>query len=581
MLLTITDVDGVASDTFLSVRSGDFKRLKPFQTGESFNFSGALDEKGFVQFDVFKKLGSQMAQVSTSGSQMLNIQTSSGSTISAQLTVSPGESGATNGYPPGSGTAGRRQHVAVESKNYLDSHDVAGVVQGMLTNVLKQRPDDPINFMLNYLSNVQFQTTGSFSPPNRGAPRLSVVSPTQRASPDGQAPFSPDEPAAAEESGFPYEQCPAQMPNLSEHHSLAAGVLRGNPALYQQLRTRRTSCGVTFARCIKPGMDIVGHPLVQTIGAVAGDAECYTVFKELFDPLIQAKHVGYLPDSRHPTDLAPERISTTAIDPSGLYSVSCRIRVGRNLTGLRMPSACSSDERNDVERLVAKVLLPLEDPDLRGEYHPLRGSCSYAPKPGGMTEDVEKMLKKQMFLFTKPTSPALLSMGLGRDWPQGRGIFASQTREVVVWCNEEDHMRLVAMQLGSDLRAAFERLMRLLGAVEAKMGTEGTGFARSDHLGFLSTDLSNLGTGLRASVLLRIPRLSKHASFSSIVAERGLLASDTAAGAGQSDDGLREIANKGRLGKSEVELVNAVIEGAAHLVQLEQRLERGENLPDK
>ena len=43
-----------------------------------------------------------------------------------------------------------------------------------------------------------------------------------------------------------------------------------------------TSLGVKFAHCIKTGVDNKGHPMIKTVGAVAGDEESYTLFKVFF-----------------------------------------------------------------------------------------------------------------------------------------------------------------------------------------------------------------------------------------------------------------------------------------------------------
>lgn len=49
--------------------------------------------------------------------------------------------------------------------------------------------------------------------------------------------------------------------------------------------------------------------MIKTVGMVAGDDECYELFKELFDPVISARHNGYAPDAKHPTDLGRVRKS--------------------------------------------------------------------------------------------------------------------------------------------------------------------------------------------------------------------------------------------------------------------------------
>ena len=61
--------------------------------------------------------------------------------------------------------------------------------------------------------------------------------------------------------------------------------------------------------------------------------------------------------------------------------------------------------------------------DLAGDYFPLHGSRSYGPKPGGMTHEEEESLRSQGNLFQEPDSTLLLASGMGRHWPDGRGIF--------------------------------------------------------------------------------------------------------------------------------------------------------------
>ena len=74
--------------------------------------------------------------------------------------------------------------------------------------------------------------------------------------------------------GFPADQCPDEMPDLSQHYSVMAEALRKNPGVYGALKNRATKSGVTLAKCIKTGMDNKGHPMVMTVGMVAGDCKC-------------------------------------------------------------------------------------------------------------------------------------------------------------------------------------------------------------------------------------------------------------------------------------------------------------------
>ena len=180
------------------------------------------------------------------------------------------------------------------------------------------------------------------------------------------------------------------------------------------------------------------------------------VFKELFDPVIDIRHGGYKPDAVHPTDLDVSKLSTTSIDPTGKYVISTRVRTGRSLRGLRLPPVCSKDERREVERVVTKALIAFKD-DMKGSYYPLAGSKSYVPKPGGMSFDEENRMREDHFLFQEPDSTLLLASGMGKQWPDARGIFHNEKKNFLVWCNEEDHTRIISMQMGDDIKEVFSR----------------------------------------------------------------------------------------------------------------------------
>lgn len=68
---------------------------------------------------------------------------------------------------------------------------------------------------------------------------------------------------------------------------------------------------------------------IKTCGLVAGDEECYTTFKELFDVVIDRRHGGFPPQAKHPTDLDWNKVSDVPIDPTGKYVISTRVRTGR------------------------------------------------------------------------------------------------------------------------------------------------------------------------------------------------------------------------------------------------------------
>merc|ERR1719507_2805184 len=265
-------------------------------------------------------------------------------------------------------------------------------------------------------------------------------------------------------------------------------VLQANPDLWGQLKELKTPLGIPFAKCIKTGMDNKGHPMIKTVGMVAGDEESFETFKTLFDPVIDARHGGYPADAKHPTDLDYSKLSQTKIDPSGKYVISTRVRTGRSIRGIRLPPSCSKEERREIERILSTALKGLTG-ELKGDYYPLAGSYSYAPKLGGMTEAEENKMRDDHFLFQEPDSTLLLASGMGRHWPDARGIFANDKKTFLVWVNEEDHLRIVSMQglrsgptkEGKDIREVTARFIRACDEVQKVLKAEGYDFMHHEE----------------------------------------------------------------------------------------------------
>jgi len=373
------------------------------------------------------------------------------------------------------------------------------------------------------------------------------------------------------------------MPDLSNHSNIMAEEMVRNPDIYDKLKGRKTKMGVTLAKCMKPGVDNPGHVAIKSVGLVAGDEESYETFKELFDPVIDKAHHGFPAHARHRTDLNHQKLSTTRIDPTCnsdgqcKYVMTSRVLTGRSVRGMRLPPAIGFEERRELERVLVKTLLKL-DGDLKGDYYPLRGSKSYRPKPNGMTQAMEEELRSCGNLFKEPDSTELLSSGSARHWPDARGIFFNGNKDLFVWVNEEDHLRIVSTERGDGIRKTFIRFATACTEVQKALQSEGKDFMHNDHHGYILTCPSNLGTGLRAGAQVKLPLLSARKDFKAICAKMQLQARVGGGVDSGSTGGLWDISNADRLGKSEVQLTNIFIEGVAQMIKWEQMLEKGKTI---
>ena len=199
-----------------------------------------------------------------------------------------------------------------------------------------------------------------------------------------------------------------------------------------------------------------------------------------------------------------------------------------------------------------------------------------------MDNDTNDDLIQRHILFDNPDEWSIMA-GLGRDWPDARGVYMNcedldETPDFVVWVNEEDHLRIMCLRKGGDIFAVFEKLARGINAFEKQLKKDGYEFLHDDHLGYVVGCPTNLGTGMRASMHVKLIKVSRLPGFAELCTRMGL---DIRGKHGEKDSrqsGIFDVSNRHRLGFSEVELIQLMIEGVAYLVDLEKKAEAGEEI---
>ena len=334
-----------------------------------------------------------------------------------------------------------------------------------------------------------------------------------------------------------------------EHKSLMSKYLTQD--IFDKLKDLKTSNNFTVSDLINSG---VKNP-DSGIGAYAGDEESYTLFAPLFDKIIKDYH-GFDIDDKHQSNLNSDDLNAPNLDPENKYIVSTRIRVGRNLDELPLGPAISLQQRTKVEQIVSDALKSLEG-NLKGNYYPL----------DNLSEQDKESLISDHFLF-KAGDRFLETAGLNRDWPKSRGIFHNIDKTFLVWVNEEDQLRIISMQKGGDIKEVFKRLTTAIKELEKKMT-----FSYNDHLGYITSCPTNLGTAMRASVHIDLPKLSKNMNkFKKITDKYFLQIRGIDGEHSQSDNGIYDISNKRRLGFTEVQCVQDMYDGVQALINEEKSL---------
>ena len=275
------------------------------------------------------------------------------------------------------------------------------------------------------------------------------------------------------------------MPEIKSKHSLVAKYVTA--PLWEKLsKVVTATSGFTLAKAIACAVEFDD----QHCGIYAGDWDSYSVFADVFDPLIQEYH-GISPEAVHTSDMDVTKIKGNIDGTAPVHST--RIRVGRSIDGFGLSPGITKEQRLGVENLMKKAFANLTG-DLAGTYFPLTG----------MGEEVRQQLVDDHFLFMSG-DPNLKVAGMERDWPEGRGIFHNKEKTFLTWVNEEDQLRIISMEKGGDVKKVFERLAEGIKAVEDSVKKEsGHAFMKDEKYGYIHSCPTNLGTGMYESPVLNI-----------------------------------------------------------------------------
>ncbi|CAH1183675.1 unnamed protein product [Phaedon cochleariae] len=320
--------------------------------------------------------------------------------------------------------------------------------------------------------------------------------------------------------------------------------------VFDKLKIKKTSFGSSLLDCIQSGME---NP-DSGIGIYAADPETYTLFADIFDPIIQDYHEGFKKSDIHPpTDWGAIQ-NVGNVDAKGEYVISTRIRCCRSLEGYPFNPCLKENEYKEIEAKMTDALSTLTG-ELKGTYYPLEG----------MTKEVQQKLIDDHFLF-KEGDRFLQSANACRFWPTGRGIFHNENKTFLVWVNEEDHVRIISLQQGGNLGEVYQRFVSGVKELEKKLK-----FMKNERFGYLTFCPTNLGTTIRASVHIKVPKLAKDMNKLNELADRyHLQVRGTRGEHTVAEDGIYDISNKRRLGLTEYEVIKEMFDGIVEIIKREK-----------
>merc|ERR1712119_238746 len=349
----------------------------------------------------------------------------------------------------------------------------------------------------------------------------------------------------------------APFPEIKSTHSLVAKYV--TKPIWDKLSSVKTATsGFTLAQAIAVSTEFDN----QHCGIYAGDWDSYKDFAEVFDPLIQEYH-GISADATHTSDMDVNKIQGNVVPDAPVHS--CRIRVGRSIDGFGLSPGITKEQRVGVEKLMINAVKSFPA-DLAGEYYPLTG----------MQESIRQQLVDDHFLFVSGDRNLTVA-GMERDWPEGRGIFHNAAKTFLIWVNEEDQLRIISMQKGGNVKGVFERLCNGIKMVGDSVKKEsGKDFCLDKKYGYVHSCPTNLGTGMRASVHIDLPGWTKHSidKLKARCEELHLQPRGTRGESGGQTGHTYDISNQHRLGYSEVQLVQTMIDGVNTLWKEDLELQK-------
>ena len=160
--------------------------------------------------------------------------------------------------------------------------------------------------------------------------------------------------------------------------------------------------------------------------------------------------------------------------------LSSRVRLARNLESRPFPQRAENEELSNVLEQTRSVAEQTTSFDTR-RYFPM-GNVSSLDRQFL----AERHLVSREFLFNS----------------SNRGLIVNKAENLSLMVNEEDHLRIQAYGSGFNLRRAFELADRLDSELSEQLG-----YAYSERFGHLTACPTNLGTGMRASLLIHLPGL--------------------------------------------------------------------------
>lgn len=234
--------------------------------------------------------------------------------------------------------------------------------------------------------------------------------------------------------------------------------------------------------------------------------------------------------------------------PEGEIVLSSRIRLARNLRSQPFPGRASAAELGEIVAALQQVPAELGEAD--GHKYELAALDGLSP------------LARNVLVEKHIVSPSHITD------PENRALIVRDDASVSIMVNEEDHLRLQCLEAGLNLGDALDKANAVDDIIEAKHNV-----AFMDTIGYLTACPTNIGTGLRASVMVHLPALVLTKQMGRMVAiatQLGLTVRGLYGEGSEAAGNVFQISNQVTLGRNEQDIVTSLNGVVKHIVDKER-----------
>ena len=228
--------------------------------------------------------------------------------------------------------------------------------------------------------------------------------------------------------------------------------------------------------------------------------------------------------------------------------ISTRIRLARNLTAYPFPMLATNDQSKEVLNQVARVL--------KNEQLSAIGKFEWI-----VLDRLNEMEKKVL------VEKHLISPNLASESRNG-AVLLSENESVSVMVNEEDHLRIQCLRSGFQVKEAWELANRIDDIFEMQLD-----YAFDEQRGYLTSCPTNVGTGMRASVMMHLPALVLTQQMNRILSainQVGLAVRGLYGEGSEASGNIFQISNQITLGQSEEEIIDNLRSVAKQIIEHER-----------